>query len=119
MKPKGLKETTTLMGIFNLCGYAFFDPSIGYQAIQLILLTIIIGISYIVLWHYWLGKNWARILVLITSIAALINLGDIQQNNLYAQAIIASEAILAVFLLYWLNTNKIKSFFKENKLPIK
>jgi hypothetical protein len=94
----------------------FLDPALGSFVFQLVLCTIIVGVSYCVLWHYWLGKNWARILVIITSLVALINLVIIQEMNTYEKVVVITEAILAVFLLYWLNTNKVKVFFKEKHL---
>jgi hypothetical protein len=34
----------------------------------------LILIGYVVPWAYWQGKNWARVLVLITSVVTILNL---------------------------------------------
>jgi hypothetical protein len=111
MKPKGLIETTIIMCIFNVCGFVYLDSSMGHLAIQIIIGLLIVGISYIILWYYWRGKNWARILVIITSIIALLNLFDLANQNVIQQILTLSEAVLACYLLYWLNTRKVKLYF--------
>ena len=112
LRPKGFKETTILMCVFNICGYAWIDPSIENLILQIAVGTIVIGLSYIVLWHYWNGKNWARSLVLITSIIALLNLIDFMDLNMLQKIIAIGEAALACYLLYWLNTKEVESYFK-------
>jgi uncharacterized membrane protein YagU involved in acid resistance len=74
MKPKGLAETTLAMGIMNIAGFVFVDPQVAPVEIQYAIFGIIIASTYIVLWQYWKGKNWARILVLLTGIVAILNL---------------------------------------------
>ncbi len=116
MKPKGLKETTIIMCIFNICGFAFLDPLSRDFYIHIIFGILIIGFSYFVLWQYWKGKNWARILVIITSIIALINLIGFMEQNLIQKIIVLSEAIFACYLLYWLNRKEIKSYFRNRTI---
>ena len=38
------------------------------------LFTIFIVAGYVVIWFYWQGRNWARVLVLLTSLLCLYNL---------------------------------------------
>jgi hypothetical protein len=49
-KPKWLKETTFLMGVFNIGGLIFFDTNSKYLSIEIFLFTLLIPISYLVLW---------------------------------------------------------------------
>ena len=72
-----------------------------------------IFIGYIVIWFYWKGRNWARILVLLTSLLSLYNLHDWTRSGTMPRIMIGTEAILAVFLLYWLNTRQIRTFFRN------
>jgi hypothetical protein len=74
MKPKGLAETTIAMCIMNIAGFIFVDPQGGPLEIQYAVFSVIMAITYLVLWFYWNGKNWARILVLFTGIVAILNL---------------------------------------------
>jgi hypothetical protein len=34
----------------------------------------VVLVGYSVVWYYWRGRNWARILVIVTSISAIGNL---------------------------------------------
>ena len=113
MKPLGLKATTILMCIFNLCGYLIIDKSIGYVGYQILFSTIIIILSFVVIWYYWKGKNWARILVLIVSVLAILNLFSTAYFNLIQKIVVICEAIFACFLLYWLNTKQVKIYFSK------
>jgi len=120
-RPKGLTETSVLMSITNAMGWAIIDWSMPKAQILFIIFTISIFIGYIVIWFYWKGRNWARILVLPASLISLYNLRDWNHGGAMARIMIGTEAILAVFLLYWLNTRPIRAFFTnqpEKRLSI-
>jgi hypothetical protein len=117
MKPKGLRETTILMCIFNLVYYAVIDYGSEKGVTEALVCTPIVIISFIVLWYYWLGKNWARILVMLTSIVVLINLLEFGKASLGKRVLLSGEAVLAVFLLYWLNTKRVVEYFKKRIPP--
>jgi hypothetical protein len=74
-------------------------------------------IGYFVIWLYWEGHNWARILILLTSVLCLYNLRYFSHARIAVRFMIGSEALLAVFLLFWLNTPKVKSFFHAAEKP--
>ena len=112
-RPRGLKETTWIMAILNLFGYVIVD----WDAHPVLLALSVAGVSllilagYVVLWFYWHGKNWARRMVLLTSLLALMNLMLWSSAYLAERIMIALEAPLALFLLYWLNTPRAKTYF--------
>jgi len=110
-RPKGLTETSILMSITNAMGWAIIDWSKPNARVTFVIFTILIVIGYLVLWFYWEGRNWARILVLLTSPLALYNLRYFFRVGIIERVMIGSEAALAVFLLFWLNNSNIKSFF--------
>lgn len=112
MRPKGLDIICVLMCIMNLAGFAFVIPKAGDVATQYILLGVIVVLAFLVLWSFREGKNWARILVLLTSAIALLNLFLLGEFNSFQRFIVVSEALLAGFLLWWLNTDSVLSFFK-------
>jgi hypothetical protein len=68
-------------------------------------------IGYLVLWFYWKGRNWARLLVLLTSLLALYNLRYWSLRGIAGRIMLGAEAALAIFLLYWLNTRRVREFF--------
>jgi len=111
MKPKGLKETTILMCIFNLATYVFLDSKSPYWTIGLTVGTIIEILTFVILWYYWHGKNWARVLVMISSVVAILNLLGIRKYNMAQVTLIVLEAALGVYLLWWLSSREVKTYF--------
>jgi hypothetical protein len=110
-RPKGLAVTATLMSITNAMGWAIIDWSKPHAGLIFLIVTITIAIGYVVIWFYWKGKNWARILVLLTCLLSLYNLRHWNDLGTAGRVMIGTEAVLAVFLLYWLNTQTVKNFF--------
>lgn len=90
-----------------MCGYLLVKSE------QWAFATLITVLSFAVLWFFWCGHNWARILVLLTSLVALINLFSLEENNTLQKVIIFTEAIFAVYLLWWLNTKSVANYFKR------
>ncbi|WP_027467440.1 hypothetical protein [Deefgea rivuli] len=112
MKPKYLRETTLAMCVMNMGGFVFIDPAVGSIYEQAIIFGIIIACTYVVLWFYWNGKNWARTLVLLGASLSLINILFIGSASLAGSILIMFEAAFGLLMLWWLNTTKIKSFFR-------
>ena len=112
-RPNGLNAITLLMCVFNLCAYFFTSPDLGPLYFQLLFTTVIVALSFVVLWFFWNGHNWARVLVLLTSVLALANLFSLGSSSDIEKAIILAEAALGVLLLYWLNTKAIRDYFKQ------
>jgi phosphatidylserine synthase len=111
-RPRGLGLTALLMVVCNAMGWAIIDWSKPHAAATFIGLTILIVIGYVFIWFYWRGRNWARIAVLLTSILSIYNLRYWNHSNMTMHIMIASEAAMGVFLLYWLNTRPVRMFFK-------
>lgn len=78
-----------------------------------------LGGALFCIWQYWKGQNWGRIFVLLCSfvIAAREISSFIEGNgdlaSLMSQPLRFFSAILAVFLLYFLNTRAVRSWFKK------
>jgi hypothetical protein len=104
------------MAVLNILGYALLwdlqKPRPVVIGVALIF-TFLIAIGYVVLWFYWRGQNWARILVLLTSVLCLYNLQSLSSANLVSKVMLVGEAGVAVFLIYWLNTSPAKQYFKR------
>jgi hypothetical protein len=114
-RPKGLTETSILMSIANAMGWTIIDWSKPNAQVTFGIFTIIIVIGYAVLWFYWKGRNWARILVLLNSLLCFYNLRYWSLRGVVEQVMLGTEALLAIFLLYWLNTRKVRDFFITSK----
>src|SRR5258706_5908679 len=116
-RPKGLKETAILMSFTNAFGWLIVDWSRPYAVTTFCLFTIFIMVGYFVIWFYWEGHNWARNLVLLTSVLCLYNLRHFSHGRIAVRLMIGSEALLAVFLLFLLNTRNVMAFFRATGKP--
>jgi hypothetical protein len=121
MRPRTLKITIWIMAALNPLGYALLWDKPRPQAVLILMFVVfslLIAVGYWVLWHFWLGKGWARLLVLLNCFVCFYNLHDLQRlrsANLAVQFMLLGEAAVAAFLLYWLNTSEAKSFFKPTE----
>lgn len=106
------------MAVLNLTGYSVveWDADRTVVVVAVAGISFIIFIGYVVLWFYWKGNNWARWLVLLTSALAVINLSEWTRSGTMVQIMIALEAPLGIFLLYWLNTTTAREFFDKNNV---
>lgn len=100
------------MGVLNLAGFVGLKWT-RHGVVAATIALIVAG--YFVLWYYWLGRNWARILVIVTSVLAVLDLAFIRHpypslNN----SLLAVEALVGLFLLYWLNSKGVRVWFKRS-----
>ena len=100
-----------LLCVFNLAGFVFIDPNSGDVGMEIFAHTVIILVSFIVIWRFWFGSRLSRILVLITSAVAILNLFFLASVGIAQKAIIIGEALLAVLLFYWLFTTEVRLHF--------
>ena len=114
-RPRGLTETSVLMSLTNALGWLIVDWSKPHAATVFYVFTVFIVVGYVVIWFYWKGRNWARILVLLTSLLCLYNLRRFLHSGVIMQVMIGTEALLAVFLLFWLNSEPVKSYFRTSQ----
>jgi len=68
-------------------------------------------VRYAVLWFYWNGYSWARVLVLLGSLLGLWDLTAWMHVSAFVRILIAVKTALALFLLYWLNTRSLRDYF--------
>ena len=87
------------MSLLNALGWAIIDWTSPTANRTFITNTILILIGYVMVWFFWKGRNWARILVLLASAWAILNLLAWNRLGLIGNVMIGGEAALAVFLL--------------------
>jgi len=114
-KPKLLDGLTILMALLNMTAFLMLSDDEVTRLIELTITILFVIFTFWVLFKFNRGFNWARILVLITSVVALLNLFGLQYFSKVIQGFIAFEAVLAIYLLYWLNTAKVKKYFAPNQ----
>src|SRR5215471_4090666 len=113
MRPSGLAPVTLAMCILNLTGVAFAYGTEVPPAMVMPILILVMLVSYLALWYFWKGRNWARWLVLVTSGVALLNLLGLPTFTDFQKVVVVIEAALGGFLLYWLNTRAVREFFRS------
>ena len=100
-------------------GLGFFNINWKHQHAGgfLLIYSVIIAIGYLVLAFYWRGQNWARWLVLLTSLLCLWNLWQLRLKTPPSQVapirvtMVLVEGAIAVFLLWYLNTQTVRRWF--------
>jgi hypothetical protein len=119
-RPNGLTWTAVLMAILNTIGWSVIvaRTKLHMRIGLFILLILIFGIGYCVVWFYWKGRNWARIVVLLTSIVSVVDLISLASPRTKNPIIVATWGVFGVFLLYWLNTRPVRSFFAPGKAQL-
>jgi hypothetical protein len=128
-RPKGLALTAWLMVALSTLGWSVIDWS-RYRTPHLhkprttfvFFITIIVTMKIcglVCIWYYYEGRNWARIAVLVTSLWTIYCLRLLGHGNAVYRSLIASEALLGFFFLYWLNTPTLRRFFQSAQPNIK
>jgi hypothetical protein len=104
------------MAILSVVGYELDE--VGRLSVAGVAQWVVLVGGYVVLWFFWQGRNWARWLVLFTSLVALFNLTLLGLAfvrgvaTTFLQIVVVIEAAFGAFLLYWLNTAPVKAFFR-------
>lgn len=110
-RPAGLGHTAVLMCVFNCLGVVFYNPSQGSLAAFLLRYVVVASLSFVVIWYYWQGQNWARWLVLVASALSLANLVMLPSFPPGGVVVGVAEAAFGAWMLYWLNTKPMRSYF--------
>jgi len=111
-RPRGISFTAALMCACNALGWFTVDWHKPQAMSTFAVFTMLILIGYLFLWFYWKGYNWARIAVLLTSVLTIYNLRYWREGKTANRFMIGVEALLGIFLLFWLNTSRIREYFK-------
>ena len=106
------------MAICNAFGWIIIDYRSPHALRTFVIFTVVILVGYWVLWHYFHGKSWAGILVLLNCLLAIFDLRywTPRSPNLLKtpnRIMVVADCALAIFLLIWLNTPAVRSFFKR------
>jgi hypothetical protein len=69
------------------------------------------AIGWAVLYYFWTGRNWARVLIMIQSVFLVLNalLASRVSHQLYLYMM--ALAAVGIFLLFYLNRPEIRSWF--------
>ena len=112
-RPAGLRWVTLTMCLLNLASLVYPRPASVNVRFFLTIVIICAGISFVVLWYFWRGRNWARWMVLATSVLAVVGLSFFPSAGFVERAFIVVNAVLGAWLLYWLNTREVRAYFSR------
>jgi hypothetical protein len=124
-RPKGVGVTAlalgALSGIYLIRGSLhLFGGTVATPLVfEQLLMCFGRSIALLFIWNYWKGQDWARIFVLIWSFAiAAREVSTLVDHNGDLTALMSNplrffHALLAGFLLYWLNTAPMRAWFKK------
>ena len=114
-RPRGVKVATALLCLFNVLGAAFFESPEGVSAAVRMgvaaAMVVAVAVSFVVTWFFWKGRNWARWLVMAMSVFTLLTLWPKGTEGPLLMAFLVAQALLAAWLLFWLNTRTARAFF--------
>jgi hypothetical protein len=116
-RPKGISVTALLMSVCNAMGWFIVDWAKPHAGLTFSIFTLLIAVGYVFVWFYWKGRNWARIAVLLTSVLGVYNLRYFSPGNPVRTVMVVSEALLSIFLLWWLNTRPVRAYFRQRLSP--
>ncbi len=109
------------MAVLNLGGFVGI-PWDRRGIVAMVVTVVLMG--YAVLWYYWRGRNWARILVIVTSILAIANLlvmivlfavDRLYSSSILYYSVVLANAAVGAFLLYWLNKKDVCMWFRRSE----
>ena len=88
--------------------------------LHIALVLFVVGQCVVVL-YYWLGRSWARWLVLVGCIFCLVGLKDlVSQWHLHhsypSAALTLGSASLAVYLIWYLHTSDVRDWFARSTI---
>jgi hypothetical protein len=129
-KPLGITVSTLLMSLVLVVGIIMLfasplhpAPTRTLSPEMIVKFTHIFGLAFTVLvavcvYFYWTGQDWARWLVMIDSVLKFFQIFHISKAFHTAPAngvLTLCEGILALFLLWYLNTAAIRTWFVARK----
>ena len=128
-RPRGLKLTSILMVVYVVMGFFVVNPDNPSRIVLwgfYIVVSFCSAIVLYVIWAYWKGAGWARVVVMVGSGLGILNLlNPTFRNDPNSLAVHSYPALLVtpwriwlvyrilpgIILLIWLNTSEPKAFF--------
>ena len=116
-RPKAITGTAVLAAILNTVGFLNLAWHAPHRQGLILVCSVLLVLAYLVEWFFWTGYNWARLLVMLSSV---LSLGNFYRFRFHAPpnlrtptqtSLFVVEALLSVFLLWYLNTREVKRWY--------
>lgn len=113
MQPR-IKTLSLLMCLFNMASFLFIDYTKEIMP-QMFFYVPIILITFLIIYFFYKGRNWARILIIIGSIFNLVFLlgAIVMYAGFFRRTLTVLDGAFSVYLLLFLNKETTKAFFKN------
>ena len=120
-RPHGITAVTVLLGIAafpSLFTLNYKSDAFGSMLVGVLLAAVTIAI---VLGNFWHGFDWARLLVLLECLLQFVfplrilrwahEHRKVTINSHFALALAVCRAVIAIYLLWYLNTREVRDWF--------
>ena len=113
-RPKGIPATAFGIIFFDLLGLLFVKWSSWSVPLYVLILPVAIAVTMLglLVWFYWVGRNWARWIVMLQAIVPSI-IALVKGSTSRPLWVTILDGVFGLFLLYWLNTPKVRTFFSN------
>jgi hypothetical protein len=124
-RPQGVGLTALALGacivieLIRSLSHLFGGPLTAPLNVGQFLQSVFRCLALLLVWQYWKGRDFARVFVLLGSLLVVVRaVAFLADHNLDPAALMSRplsffQALLAVFLLYWLNTPPLRAWFKK------
>ena len=117
-RPRGLTATAVVVALYDLVWYVVFHWT-GHNTLpQIVVSTGGVWLWLGLLWYYCHGSNWARLMMIWFSVLGVGDLVYWNQNGV-SRPMLGFNAMFGAFLIWWLNTKRVRTFFRPDRAPSK
>ncbi len=74
-------------------------------------------VGALLIWALWRGYFWIRWFMILGCVLSLPDILSIVQPNPLQTVARAINIVLSIFLLYWLNTSAVRSYYRRGSAP--
>lgn len=111
-RPVGFRLAAAVVVVQAVVAFVGFRPAFAYQYLVCILF------SCIYVYGFCIGRNWARLaVILISTISLLLLCLDIRKQQSIKQIRDIILSPLAIYMLCWLNTRTVRDYFNSESAP--
>jgi cell division protein FtsW (lipid II flippase) len=119
-QPNGLSTIISILCISNLMAYLLIAPGILLE-LQVAVTTVLVIVAFVVIWFFWKGSNWARIIIMASSVLYFLNgirLLFMHNYTLVQQFVLIFWATFSIYLLFWLKKDEVVLYFRKHQKDI-
>ena len=113
-RPRQLKVSTLLLFLSVIAGFGQTDPKRPF-APQLWVMSLLVFGGLVVLYKFYRGRNWARRLVMVTSVLSIVSVVFLDNTSAdtltFRNGVIVFDLVLGIYLLFWLNRSEALTYF--------